>query len=64
MSSSYQLHSWFTYSMLLLFLSTAGFWVKAVKLLKFLVVCCAVETIKLLKFKCFSCACVADDKIE
>ncbi|CAL9248559.1 unnamed protein product [Arabidopsis halleri] len=26
MSSSYQLHSWFTYSMLLLFLSTAGFW--------------------------------------
>lgn len=27
MSSSYQLHSWFTYSMLLLFLSTAGFWV-------------------------------------
>ena len=27
MSSGYQLHSWFTYSMLLLFLSTAGFWV-------------------------------------
>lgn len=27
MSSDYQLHSWFTYSMLLLFLSTAGFWV-------------------------------------
>ncbi|CAN6464477.1 unnamed protein product [Victoria cruziana] len=26
MSSRYQLHSWFTYSMLLLFLSTAGFW--------------------------------------
>lgn len=26
MSSSYQLHSWFTYSLLLLFLSTAGFW--------------------------------------
>ncbi|XP_038725682.1 probable magnesium transporter NIPA8 isoform X2 [Tripterygium wilfordii] len=26
MSSNYQLHSWFTYSMLLLFLSTAGFW--------------------------------------
>ncbi|OWM80539.1 hypothetical protein CDL15_Pgr019819 [Punica granatum] len=26
MSSSYELHSWFTYSMLLLFLSTAGFW--------------------------------------
>ncbi|KAK9272427.1 hypothetical protein L1049_002800 [Liquidambar formosana] len=26
MSSSYQLHNWFTYSMLLLFLSTAGFW--------------------------------------
>ncbi|GAB4848601.1 hypothetical protein Ancab_003307 [Ancistrocladus abbreviatus] len=26
MSSSYQLHTWFTYSMLLLFLSTAGFW--------------------------------------
>ncbi|KAF8378088.1 hypothetical protein HHK36_029424 [Tetracentron sinense] len=26
MSSSYHLHSWFTYSMLLLFLSTAGFW--------------------------------------
>ncbi|XAR52066.1 hypothetical protein NMG60_11006919 [Bertholletia excelsa] len=26
MSSGYQLHSWFTYSMLLLFLSTAGFW--------------------------------------
>ncbi|OVA09722.1 Magnesium transporter NIPA [Macleaya cordata] len=26
MSSDYQLHSWFTYSMLLLFLSTAGFW--------------------------------------
>ncbi|KAF6145682.1 hypothetical protein GIB67_002776 [Kingdonia uniflora] len=26
MSSSYQLHSWFTYSMFLLFLSTAGFW--------------------------------------
>ncbi|KAL0685432.1 hypothetical protein Bca4012_052280 [Brassica carinata] len=26
MSSSYQLHSWFTYSMLLLFLGTAGFW--------------------------------------
>lgn len=25
--SNYQLHSWFTYSMLLLFLSTAGFWV-------------------------------------
>ncbi|OAY84969.1 putative magnesium transporter NIPA8 [Ananas comosus] len=24
--SNYQLHSWFTYSMLLLFLSTAGFW--------------------------------------
>lgn len=26
MSSGYPLHSWFTYSMLLLFLSTAGFW--------------------------------------
>ncbi|KAJ6842315.1 putative magnesium transporter NIPA8 [Iris pallida] len=26
MSSSYQFHSWFTYSMLLLFFSTAGFW--------------------------------------
>ncbi|QCD94139.1 probable magnesium transporter NIPA8 [Vigna unguiculata] len=26
MSNGYQLHSWFTYSMLLLFLSTAGFW--------------------------------------
>lgn len=26
MYSSYQLHSWFTYSLLLLFLSTAGFW--------------------------------------
>ncbi|KAF9618087.1 hypothetical protein IFM89_000038 [Coptis chinensis] len=26
MSSDYQLHSWFTYSMVLLFLSTAGFW--------------------------------------
>lgn len=26
MSSSYQLHSWFTYLMLLFFLSTAGFW--------------------------------------
>ncbi|MQL73606.1 hypothetical protein Taro_005960 [Colocasia esculenta] len=26
MSSGYHLHSWFTYSMLLLFLSTAGFW--------------------------------------
>ncbi|XP_027101850.1 probable magnesium transporter NIPA8 [Coffea eugenioides] len=26
LSSGYQLHSWFTYSMLLLFLSTAGFW--------------------------------------
>ncbi|KAL8049108.1 hypothetical protein ABFX02_06G000200 [Erythranthe guttata] len=26
MSSGYQLHSWFTYSMLLLFFSTAGFW--------------------------------------
>ncbi|KAK4774546.1 hypothetical protein SAY86_009481 [Trapa natans] len=26
MSSSYELHSWFTYSLLLLFLSTAGFW--------------------------------------
>ncbi|KAL6994546.1 hypothetical protein U1Q18_012649 [Sarracenia purpurea var. burkii] len=26
MSSAYQLHSWFTYSLLLLFLSTAGFW--------------------------------------
>ncbi|XP_047310187.1 probable magnesium transporter NIPA8 [Impatiens glandulifera] len=26
MSSSYHLHSWFTYSMILLFLSTAGFW--------------------------------------
>lgn len=26
MSSSSQLHNWFTYSMLLLFLSTAGFW--------------------------------------
>lgn len=26
MSSSYELHTWFTYSMLLLFLSTAGFW--------------------------------------
>ncbi|KAI5651028.1 hypothetical protein M9H77_37033 [Catharanthus roseus] len=25
-SSGYELHSWFTYSMLLLFLSTAGFW--------------------------------------
>ncbi|KAH0973480.1 hypothetical protein GBA52_025636 [Prunus armeniaca] len=30
MSSSYQLHSWFTYSMLLLFLSTAGFWVSVI----------------------------------
>ncbi|XP_022983561.1 probable magnesium transporter NIPA8 isoform X2 [Cucurbita maxima] len=27
MSSDYQLHSWFTYSLLLLFLSTAGFWI-------------------------------------
>ncbi|XP_021736111.1 probable magnesium transporter NIPA8 isoform X3 [Chenopodium quinoa] len=27
MSSNYHLHSWFTYSMLLLFLSTAGFWI-------------------------------------
>lgn len=26
MSTNYQLHTWFTYSMLLLFLSTAGFW--------------------------------------
>ncbi|KAG8477203.1 hypothetical protein CXB51_030984 [Gossypium anomalum] len=26
MSNGYQLHSWFTYSMILLFLSTAGFW--------------------------------------
>lgn len=26
MSSGYQLHNWFTYCMLLLFLSTAGFW--------------------------------------
>lgn len=26
MSSNYHLHTWFTYSMLLLFLSTAGFW--------------------------------------
>ncbi|XP_043724685.1 probable magnesium transporter NIPA8 isoform X2 [Telopea speciosissima] len=26
MSNVYQLHSWFTYSMLLLFLSTSGFW--------------------------------------
>ncbi|KAL5864645.1 hypothetical protein ACOSQ3_002159 [Xanthoceras sorbifolium] len=26
MSNGYQLHSWFTYSILLLFLSTAGFW--------------------------------------
>ncbi|TKY46237.1 magnesium transporter NIPA8 [Spatholobus suberectus] len=26
MSNGYQLHGWFTYSMLLLFLSTAGFW--------------------------------------
>ncbi|KAK7271073.1 hypothetical protein RJT34_26680 [Clitoria ternatea] len=26
MSNGYKLHSWFTYSMLLLFLSTAGFW--------------------------------------
>ncbi|KAG8385039.1 hypothetical protein BUALT_Bualt04G0181400 [Buddleja alternifolia] len=26
MSSGYQLHTWFTYSMLLLFFSTAGFW--------------------------------------
>ncbi|OIV90052.1 hypothetical protein TanjilG_21184 [Lupinus angustifolius] len=26
MSNGYQLHSWFTYCMLLLFLSTAGFW--------------------------------------
>ncbi|KAE8697427.1 putative magnesium transporter NIPA8 [Hibiscus syriacus] len=26
MSDGYQLHSWFTYSMILLFLSTAGFW--------------------------------------
>ncbi|KAI4350410.1 hypothetical protein L6164_004868 [Bauhinia variegata] len=26
MSGGYQLHSWFTYSMLLLFLGTAGFW--------------------------------------
>lgn len=26
MSSNYQFHSWFTYSMLLLFFSTAGFW--------------------------------------
>ncbi|RXH89175.1 hypothetical protein DVH24_031532 [Malus domestica] len=30
LSSSYQLHSWFTYSMLLLFLSTAGFWVSVI----------------------------------
>uniref|UniRef100_A0A0A0L9M2 Probable magnesium transporter n=1 Tax=Cucumis sativus TaxID=3659 RepID=A0A0A0L9M2_CUCSA len=28
MSSDYQLHSWFTYSLLLLFLSTAGFWIR------------------------------------
>lgn len=28
MSSGYEMHSWFTYSMLLLFLSTAGFWVR------------------------------------
>lgn len=28
MSGGYDLHSWFTYSMLLFFLSTAGFWVK------------------------------------
>ncbi|KAE8700017.1 putative magnesium transporter NIPA8 [Hibiscus syriacus] len=27
MSTGYQLHSWFTYSVILLFLSTAGFWV-------------------------------------
>ncbi|XP_022148209.1 probable magnesium transporter NIPA8 isoform X2 [Momordica charantia] len=27
MSSAYELHSWFTYSLLLLFLSTAGFWI-------------------------------------
>ncbi|KAJ6793931.1 putative magnesium transporter NIPA8 [Iris pallida] len=27
MSSNYQFHSWFTYSMLLLFFSTAGFWI-------------------------------------
>ncbi|XP_022740388.1 probable magnesium transporter NIPA8 isoform X2 [Durio zibethinus] len=26
MSNGYELHSWFTYSMILLFLSTAGFW--------------------------------------
>lgn len=30
MSNGYQLHSWFTYSMLLLFLSTAGFWVRPI----------------------------------
>ncbi|KAH1206613.1 putative magnesium transporter NIPA8 [Glycine max] len=32
MSNGYQLHSWFTYSMLLLFLSTAGFWVLSLSL--------------------------------
>ncbi|KAE8666020.1 putative magnesium transporter NIPA8 [Hibiscus syriacus] len=30
MSDGYQLHGWFTYSMILLFLSTAGFWVRIV----------------------------------
>lgn len=30
MSTNYQLHTWFTYSMLLLFLSTAGFWVSLI----------------------------------
>lgn len=35
MSSDYQLHSWFTYSMLLLFLSTAGFWVMFITQLSF-----------------------------
>lgn len=33
LASGYQLHSWFTYSMLLLFLSTAGFWVNIIHLL-------------------------------
>lgn len=35
MSSSYELHTWFTYSMLLLFLSTAGFWVSSATLRAF-----------------------------
>lgn len=39
LSNGYQLHSWFTYSMLLLFLSTAGFWVKLSKTISFCFAC-------------------------